>query len=107
MDTHVSKPPVVMLANAVHKPFDTRIFQKEATTLAQAGYNVTLIIPHDASVNVNGVQIESVPLPDKGWKQLVVCPWNIFKKALKHPRQSIFHLHDSELLVIGLLLRLT
>lgn len=107
MDSALRKPAVVMLANAGHRAFDTRIFQKEALTLVQAGYTVTLIIPHEATVVVKGVKIEAVPLPTKGWKQLVVCPWNIFRKALGYPRHSIFHIHDSELLLIGLLLRIT
>jgi glycosyltransferase involved in cell wall biosynthesis len=107
MDTTLKKPSVVMLANAGHTAFDTRIFQKEATTLTNAGYQVTIIVPHSKSELVNGVQIEVVPLPNKGWKKLTICPWNIFRKALNYPRQAIFHIHDSELLVIGLLLRLT
>jgi glycosyltransferase involved in cell wall biosynthesis len=107
MDTAIKRPRVVKLVNAGHNTFDTRIFQKEALTLVKAGYEVSIIKPHEADVFVQGVQIEAVPLPDKGWKQLIVCPWNIFKKALKHSRTSIYHIHDSELLLIGLLLRLT
>lgn len=107
MDTALRKPPIVMLANAGHKAFDTRIFQKEARTLMRAGYEVTLIIPHDKNELVDGIAIEAVPLPDRGWKQLIVCPWRIFKSALNHSRQSIFHIHDSELLLIGLLLKIT
>lgn len=95
-----------MLVNAGHKPFDTRIFQKEAISLIAAGFNVSIIIPYHENTVRDGVAIEAVPLPDKGWKQLVVCPWNIFLRALKHPRQAVYHLHDSELLVIGLLLKL-
>jgi glycosyltransferase involved in cell wall biosynthesis len=45
-------------------------------------------------------------LPTKGWEQLVKCPWNILRRALKQPSDSIFHLHDSELLVVGMLLKL-
>ncbi|MBX2962589.1 MAG: glycosyltransferase family 4 protein [Cyclobacteriaceae bacterium] len=97
----------VMLANAVHKPFDTRIFHKEALALIQAGWNVTIIVPHTSDEQVQGVQVIAVPLPQKGWEQLLKCPWNIFRKALSQPRQAIVHIHDSELLVIGLMLRLT
>ena len=100
-----TKPPVVMLVNAVHKPFDTRIFQKEALSLVRAGYSVKIIIPHTEDVDRDGVHISAVPLPRKGWEQLIRCPWLIFLKALKEPRRSIFHVHDSELLVIALWLR--
>jgi len=35
-----------------------------------------------------------------------LCPWFVFKKALGQPRDSVFHLHDSELLLIGVWLKL-
>lgn len=96
----------VMLANAVHKPFDTRIFHKEALSLSQAGWEVTIVVPHTHDEEVQGVKIESVPLPQKGWEQLIKCPWNILRKAWSHPHNAIYHIHDSELLLIGLVLRL-
>jgi glycosyltransferase involved in cell wall biosynthesis len=98
---------IVMLANATHKPLDTRFFHKEAKSLLRNGYSVTIIIPHSESFSKDGVDIIAVPLPVKGWEQLVKCPWKIFLKAVKHPSgESIFHLQDSELLVIGLLLKI-
>lgn len=102
-----SEGRIVMLANAGHKPFDTRIFHKEALSLIAAGFNVTLIIPHSQSLSKDHVAIKAVPLPQKGWEQLVRCPWRIFLAALREPRNSVFHLHDSELLLVGLTLRLT
>jgi len=97
--------PVVMLANAGHKPFDTRIFHKEALSLKGAGFDVTIILPHSESIEEEGIHIQAIPLPRKGWEQLILCPWRIFRRALQQPRNSIFHLHDSELLVIGIMLR--
>ncbi|HWA35376.1 MAG TPA: glycosyltransferase family 4 protein [Cyclobacteriaceae bacterium] len=104
MMPHASR--VVMLANAGHKPQDTRIFHKEARSLQQSGYEIVLIIPHTGDFTSDGIQVIAVPLPKKGWEQLVKCPWKIFLKALPQPRNSIFHLHDSELLMVGLALRL-
>src|SRR5436190_12870447 len=95
-----------MLANAGHKPLDTRIFHKEARSLQKAGWNVTLIIPHGEDFKKDDIEIISVPPPRKGWEQLLRCPWNIFRKALWQRGSSIFHIHDSELLFVGLLLRL-
>ena len=102
-----AKLRVVMLANAGHKPLDTRIFHKEAISLGRAGHQVVLIIPSTESLVQNGVEIIAVPLPRKGWEQLIRCPWKIFREALKQPPQSVFHLHDSELLMVGLALRFT
>jgi len=96
---------IVMLANAGHKPMDTRIFHKEALSLVSAGFQVTLIIPNGESFTREGVVVKAVPLPRKGWEQLILCPYHIFRKALQEPRSSVFHLHDSELLFIGLILR--
>ena len=59
----IEKPRVVMLANAGHKPLDTRIFHKEAVSLQKAGWPVTLIIPHSEDFEKEGVRIISVPLP--------------------------------------------
>jgi glycosyltransferase involved in cell wall biosynthesis len=97
---------VVMLANG-HPVFDTRIFIKEARTLVQAGYKVSLVIPADQDVQHEGVSILAVPLAKKGWQKLIVNPWNILRKAWKQPATSIYHIHDSDILIIGILLKLS
>ncbi len=101
-----AKPRIVMLANAGHKPLDTRIFHKEAKTLQMAGWEVVLIIPHTEDFEKDKIRIFAVPLPRKGWEQLLICPWNIFRLSLKQPAGSVFHIHDSEILSVGIMLKI-
>ncbi|MBS1976350.1 MAG: glycosyltransferase [Bacteroidetes bacterium] len=105
-DLTKQKRPVVMLANAGHKPLDTRIFFKESKSLREAGWPVTLIIPYKEDFIKDGIQVKAVRPPAKGWEQLVRCPLDIWKLARRESRRSVFHLHDSELLIVGLLLKL-
>jgi len=97
---------IVMMANPGHRAFDPRVFQKEARSLARAGFDVTFLVPHDKDEERDNVKIVSVPRYPKGWKKLVTSPWLLYKRALKLPKDAIFHLHDSELLWIGVLLKL-
>jgi len=97
---------IIMLANAGHKAFDTRIFHKEARSLQQAGFTVSIIIPHDKDEVREGISILSVPIHRKGFGKLIVSPWLVFRRALRQSADAWFHLHDSELLWIGVLLRM-
>ena len=103
----MSPTEIIMIAGAVHKAFDTRIFHKEAKTLSNAGYKVSLIIPHDKDELISGINIRAVSRPKSGFQQLFITPLKIFWKTLSFSRKSIIHIHDSELLVIGVLLRLS
>jgi len=94
----------VCMLTSVHPPFDPRIFHKEAQTLVQAGYEVTLIAPHDKkSENVDGVQIMGLPR----YKRRFYRPlnwWRILRMALRQ-KADVYHFHDPELLPIGLWLQ--
>lgn len=95
-----------MLANG-HPPFDTRIFVKEARTLKHAGYDVSIILPHEKDEEKEGIRVLATAPIRKGFHKLFRSPWNIFFKALKQPRRSVFVIHDSDILFIGILLKLT
>jgi glycosyltransferase involved in cell wall biosynthesis len=97
---------IVMMANPGHRAFDPRVFQKEARSLAAAGFDVSFLVPHDKDEERDGVKIISVPRYPKGWKKLLTSPWLLYRRALRCPKDAIFHLHDSELLWIGVLLKL-
>lgn len=99
-----------MLATASHRPFDTRIFHKEARTLVANDFSVTLIIPREGAPEeeyVSGVRLLSVKFPRHGLEKLLLTPLLILKKAWQEPREAVIHVHDSELLLIALLLRLS
>lgn len=90
---------------SIHPPFDVRIFWKECRTLAEAGYEVILIAPHDRRELRNGIQVEPVPKCSHRWHRVTKTVWQVYRKALKS-RASIFHLHDPELLPVGTLLKI-
>ncbi|MBZ0265253.1 glycosyltransferase [bacterium] len=82
-----------------HKAFDTRIFVRECRSLQQAGYRITLIIPHDKEEVVDGVHIIPIEYP-VGFLQ------RRFLAARKAAviAQSIdcdaYHFHDPDLLPV-------
>lgn len=91
---------------STHRPFDTRVFQKECRSLAKAGYRVTLVVPHTQDEVVDGVQIRAVPRPANGRERLKRTTRLVYKAALQENRDAIFHFHDGELLPFMLLLKL-
>ncbi len=91
---------------SVHPYNDARIFHKECVSLANAGFDVTLIAPVDTSITEQGVTV----LPAGSWKNrfsrlFVTIPRLLFQ-ALKQ-RARIYQIHDPELLPIAPILRLS
>jgi glycosyltransferase involved in cell wall biosynthesis len=95
----------VCLLTSVHQAFDTRIFYKEARSLAETGYAVTVIGQHDVNEIVEGVQIIGLPRPRNRLQRMVGLTWRVFWLGLRE-RADIYHCHDPELLLVGILLRL-
>jgi len=90
---------------SVHPPVDTRIFHKECRTLAQAGYRVTLVVPTDRDAVREGVHIKAVPFPSSRADRVLNTTRHVFREAVAE-NADLYHLHDPELLPIGVLLRL-
>lgn len=95
----------VVHLSSVHYPFDPRIFHKQLRTLSAAGYRTTLLVHHEESTERNGVRVRSVG--DVGsrlerWRNLPT----LFRAA-RAEDAAVYHLHDPELLPIGVLLSLT
>lgn len=95
----------VCILTTVHPPFDTRIFHKQAKTLVRAGYDVTLIAQHERSEVVGGVKIVALPKQRNRFARMLGLSWRAFRLA-RRERAAIYHLHDPELIPVGLLFKL-
>jgi glycosyltransferase involved in cell wall biosynthesis len=93
----------VCMLSSVHPPLDIRIYHKECKTLADAGYEVTLIVPSKECVNSNGIRILRIPQERYRLLRMTRSVWRIYKLARREDA-AIYHLHDAELIPLGLLL---
>ena len=95
----------VCILTTVHTPFDTRIFHKEAKTLVQAGYNVTLIAQYSKNEIVDGIKIIALHKPKNRFMRIFGLTWRVFYLGLRQ-RADIYHFHDPELILVGIVLKL-
>jgi glycosyltransferase involved in cell wall biosynthesis len=90
---------------SVHPRTDTRIFLKECTSLATDGYSVSLVIADGKGTEEkNGVVIYDVGASKGRLDRIRNAPGRVLAKALELDA-DVYHLHDPELLPIGLKLK--
>jgi glycosyltransferase involved in cell wall biosynthesis len=90
-------PGKVCMITIVHNPFDNRIFHKEAKTLLEVGYEVTLIAQHDKNEVVDGINIVALSKPKNRLYRILFLGWEAYKLALKE-NADVYHFHDPEFL---------
>lgn len=90
---------------SAHPPFDARIFLKELTSLAQAGYPVRLVACHDRDEVRNGVSIVAIPRRGGRFSRMTLTVVAVFREVIRS-KAAICHFHDPELIPVGLALKL-
>jgi len=95
----------VCMLSSVHSAFDVRIYEKEAKSLAAAGYEVSIIAPHEKDEEASNVQIKAVPRPQNRRQRMTTTIWEVYRRA-EELGASVYHFHDPELIPVGLLLKL-
>ena len=86
---------------SIHPAGDTRIFVKECTSLAKAGYEVFLVAVNVKEQLINGVQVVNVNAPESGRiNRMLFTTKKVYEKALEL-NADIYHFHDPELILTG------
>ncbi|CAO3429065.1 glycosyltransferase family 4 protein [Azospirillum doebereinerae] len=95
-----------------HTADDARVFTKECRSLARGGYEVSLVIPDNRFVTVDGgpvrrqdVDIVAVARKDGLANRLRSTLPTLLLRAIKL-KADVYHIHDPELIPGGLFLRL-
>lgn len=96
--------PTVCHFTTVHRPFDVRVFHREACSIARAGYRVVLIAHADFGQRVEkGVLTKGVPRA-KNRLQRIAHTVTFVRLAIRQ-RADLYHFHDPELLPGGVLIK--
>jgi glycosyltransferase involved in cell wall biosynthesis len=97
----------VVHLTSVHPAHDTRIFWKECSSLAQAGYRVSLVVPEErvARRQAQAVEIVAVKRRSGRFARILLSTVAVAVAGLRQ-RATIYHFHDPELIPAGLALRL-
>lgn len=96
---------IIAHLTSVHNRIDTRIFLKQCRSLAAHGHDVTLVVADGKGDEYK----DGVKIVDVGWQpgrlnRMFKTTLRVFKKAVALDA-DIYHLHDPELIPIGLKLK--
>lgn len=102
----VTRNKSVCHLTSAHTCSDVRIFVKQCSSLAAAGYHVSLVAPGCQDTYINGVHIHGVSGPARSrLARMTSTVWSVFRKAVALD-SDLYHFHDPELLPVGVLLKL-
>jgi glycosyltransferase involved in cell wall biosynthesis len=97
----------ILVVSSAHRASDGRIAQKQAKTLAEAGYAVTVLALERAkgtSLPAGPAFVEYAPPASRTRRFLLRLPW-LLVYCVRN-RFDAYHLHDPDLILIGSVLKL-
>src|SRR5262245_9890995 len=94
----------VCVLTSVHRPDDHRL-RKECRSLLGAGFEVAMVAPWHRNDTIDDIPVHAVPVPAHRSDRMTRTVWEVYRAGLAQ-HADIYHLHDPELLPIGLLLKI-
>jgi glycosyltransferase involved in cell wall biosynthesis len=103
---HSGRIKVVHLSSA-HPADDARIFWKECLSLADSGYEVSLVVPEAQPTRRKSHSVEIIPVKRRSGRRgrMLMSTLAVAGVGLRR-NAKVYHFHDPELIPIGLALRL-
>lgn len=90
---------------SVHRVDDPRILVKECGALSAAGFSVSLLARAERDHVRGGVRIRAIRRAKGRFQRMTLSMADALRRALREPH-DVYHLHDPELIPVGLLLKL-
>lgn len=97
--------PRVAHLTSVHLVNDVRIFQKECKSLFDAGYDVILVGNGESSQRRGEPAVVGLRRI-RSRAARIILSWAMVLRCAIRTKASLFHLHDPELIIAGLMLKL-
>lgn len=104
LQSNSAKTRVVHITSA-HSPLDTRIFYKQCRSLALAGYDVVLLGAHSMNETLDGVAFRGLGRSQGRAHRMTGKLLALGREAFRLDG-DVYHIHDPELLLLALVLRL-
>ena len=98
----MSKSEKVVVFSTVHKILDTRISYRQVQSLQKAGYQVKLYAVESPDPDIEGVELVHLKKSKFRLSRFINGLTLFFK--LKRDNADIYHFHDPELIITGILL---
>ena len=95
----------VCILSSVRPATEHRMMSKEGASLVRAGYRVSIIAPHPHDEVLSGIAIKAVPKFTSRFARMMRTPRYVYREALRQ-RADVYHFHNTELLLVGWLLKL-
>lgn len=88
----------VSIITSAHRYDDGRVLEREAVSLALAGFEVRLTAPGAPSTEIEGVRVAGPDLPNGRLRRMTVTLWRVCRQGVADA--DVVHIHDPELLVL-------
>lgn len=88
--------------STVHRGFDIRIFHKQCKSLARNGKTVYCFGNYELKEQIEGIFLCPIPTPSQRIFRILGASWRSWKVVKQYPEIGVLHLHDPELIPMGI-----